>query len=137
MKDLDTKKLLYRVSAEVVNIAKAKAPKDTGNLYEDINVLAIGELSSEIGNTRLAPYAKYVHGGTGLYGAKKKKIVPKKGKALKTPFGYRKSVKGMRAQPYLSDALEDYKTSGLDKALAAFGKDSSADIMKEIKKGWK
>lgn len=76
------KNLLYRVGAEVVNEAKDIAPYAKGNLKRDIQVFTddINKLEIDIGNTLLAPYALYVHEGTGLFGPKKKRIILKKQK---------------------------------------------------------
>jgi HK97 gp10 family phage protein len=56
-----------------------------------------------------AGYGRYVHEGTGIYGPKKKKIVPKTKKALAFVVGgkklVRRSVKGMKARPWLRNAL--------------------------------
>lgn len=54
-----------------------------------------------------APYAEWVHQGTGLFGPRKQKIVPKKAKALRIPgVGYRKSAKGMQPRPFLDQGLK-------------------------------
>ena len=95
--NINTKSLLYRIGQEIVNKAKTIAPYKSGNLSRDIQVIDISDKDTTIGNTQTAKYAKYIHSGTGLYGKRKRKIVPKKGKALKTPYGYRKSVKGIKA----------------------------------------
>jgi hypothetical protein len=63
-------------------------------------------------------YARFVHDGTGLYGPKKTLIRPKTGKVLVFPskiYGAKKGkfmgkvvvpyVRGMKANPYLKDAL--------------------------------
>ncbi|MFR8440447.1 MAG: hypothetical protein ACLVCW_01660, partial [Campylobacter sp.] len=86
-----------------------------------------------IGNTAGVRYAKFVHGGTGLYGAKKRKITPKKARALKTPYGYRKSIKGQKPNPYLLKAWEGYKIRGLRRATAALAKDIREEVVKEMK----
>jgi hypothetical protein len=54
-----------------------------------------------------APYSGYVHEGTGIYGPYKTPIVPVHAKALKTPYGYRKSVKGQKPQPFYLEALAE------------------------------
>lgn len=134
------KNLLYRVGAEVVNEAKDIAPYAKGNLKRDIQVFTddINKLEIDIGNTLLAPYALYVHEGTGLFGPKKKRITPKKAKALKTPYGYRKSIAGQKAQPYLSDGLENYiNNGGLNRALDAAADDVGEEVFKDIKKSLK
>lgn len=107
MKNLDKalRNFIYRVGAETVNVAKEHtAPIKTGRLKRDIMVVRVDARSVTIGNTAGVRYAKFVHGGTGLYGAKKRKITPKKARALKTPYGYRKSIKGQKPNPYLLKA---------------------------------
>ncbi|GHV59026.1 hypothetical protein FACS1894103_1590 [Campylobacterota bacterium] len=108
-------------------------------LYEDIEVFDdhINEGFVEVGNSKNAPYAKWVHGGTGIYGQYKTPIVPKHKKALKTPYGIRKSVKGQKANPYLDKALDDYIGAGkLEQELDKFGKRICNDIVKDIKKAF-
>ena len=135
MDNIDTKKLLFRVASEVVSVAKDLAPYKTGNLARDIQVLEVEETFATIGNTKLADYAKFVHEGTGIHGARKKRIKPKKGKALKTPFGFRKSVAGQKAQPYLTNALSEYANrGGLKRALDDFGDEANEDIIESFKK---
>lgn len=127
--------LLFRVASEVATAAKDIAPKDTGNLQTDIKVKHIdyGDLSAEIGNSKITPYAEFVHNGTGLYGEHHTRIVPKNGKALKTPFGYRKSVAGQKAQPYLSDGFETYVNSGgFDRALSSCATSLKKEVLKNI-----
>jgi len=115
-------------------IATKKAPVKTSNLANshtsDVNAEATR------GFVRFtAPYAKYVHGGTGLYGPHKTKIVsdteiiirPKNAKALFWPGASHpvmavkttksfywagakypvKSIKGMKPQPFLREAAEE------------------------------
>lgn len=134
LKDLQIK-LLYRVGSEIVNIAKDNAPYATGNLKKDIQVFddRIDKLEVEIGNSLMATYAPYVHEGTGIYGKKKRRITPKKAKALKTPYGYRKSIAGQKAQPYLQNAREEYvETGGLDRAIDATSKSMVKAVAKSI-----
>jgi len=56
-----------------------------------------------------APYAGYVHEGTGLYGPHKTKIVPKKKKYLYWPGAAHpvRAVKGMHGNPFLIRAAEE------------------------------
>ncbi len=135
------KNLLYRIGAEAVNEAKELAPVGKGdgesyrggNLKKDIQVFDdnIDNLEVSIGNSKLAPYAKFVHGGT-----KPHKIQAKNKRALRTPFGARKSVNhpGTKAQPYLEDGLKKYMSSGgLDRAL----NDTAVEIRDEFIDGLK
>lgn len=128
--------LLFRVGSEVVNKAKDIAPYVTGNLKRDIQVFDeyIGKGEVSVGNTLLAEYAPYVHEGTGIYGKYQRKITPKNGKAMKTPWGYRKSIKGQEAQPYLTDAVKNYIASGdFDKAISDAGDDLSEEFFSTLK----
>ncbi len=114
-------KLLFRVGAEVVNEAKEIAPYKTGDLKRDIQVfdehINKGEVS--IGNSLLAKYAPYVHYGTGRQ-AKGKSKAPKK--------------KGQKAQPYLSDGLNNYiRSGGFDRAINDCGNEISEEIFKGLK----
>lgn len=136
MKNLDKalRNFIYRVGAETVNVAKEHtAPIKTGALKRNIKVIRVDARSVTIGNTAGVGYAKFVHEGTGLYGAKKHKITPKKARALKTPYGYRKSIKGQKPNPYLLKALNEYKLKGLAKAHAALTKDIGQELAAEIK----
>ena len=116
-----------------------EAPIATGKLRADISVIEeprAHEIS--VGNTKLIEYAKYVYYGTGLHGPKKRRITPKKAKALKTPYGYRKSTAGQKANPYLDRALDGMVSSGkLRGLLDGFGDSISEEIFEEIAKGLK
>lgn len=90
MDDIDKQELekfLFRVGSEIVSDAKDIAPYATGNLQSDIQVFDenISSLEIEVGNSKLTPYAIYVHEGTSAH-----EIRPKNKKALKTPYGPRK-----------------------------------------------
>lgn len=60
-------------------------------------------------------YARWVHDGTGLYGPRHQKITPRRAKVLRfRPKGsrryvYVRSVKGMKPNPFLADALKAAK----------------------------
>ncbi len=122
---------LFRVGNEVANDAKDLAPYVTGNLERDIQVFDdnISNLEIEIGNSKLAPYARFVHNGT-----KAHEIRAKNKKALKTPFGARKKVNhpGTKANPYLQNAADNYN---FNPALSELGDKIGEDIFKNIKKG--
>lgn len=86
---------------------------DTGHLRSSIQVQlrkVTGAPIVRVGSH--LKYSRWVHDGTGLYGPRKKRIVPKHKKALafkSKKFGKKrivvKSVKGMRGNPYLKDAM--------------------------------
>lgn len=85
---------------------------DTGRLRSSIHTrpIKVGAVQgARVGSG--VKYALYVHEGTGVYGPKGVPITPKTKKFLRfKPKGLRtyvfaKSVKGMRGNPYLRDAL--------------------------------
>lgn len=132
--DTELKNFAFRVGSEVANLAKTKtAPIKTGNLKKDIRVINVSSKSVTIGNTLKASYAKFVHGGTGIYGPKKRKITPKKARALKTPYGFRKSIKGQKPNPYLKNAFNEYVKSGLKRATNSLAKEIGTKIASDIK----
>ena len=133
--DIDKKHIepfLFRVAGEIVNDAKDLAPYATGNLEKDIQVWDdnISNLEIEIGNSKLAPYAIFVHEGT-----KPHEIRPKNKQALKTPFGVRKKVNhpGTKANPYLKKAVDNYN---FKPALDDLGNKICEDVFENIKKGF-
>lgn len=75
-----------------------------------------------------AEYGRYVVEGTGLYGPRKKKITPKNAKALKTPWGPRKSIKGQLPNDFVKRGIDP-----LLNAQAAF-ETGMGNYLK--KKGW-
>jgi hypothetical protein len=130
--ETEIERLLFRIGAEVANIAKEEAPVRTGNLKKDIQVVSVKKGEVEIGNTTLAKYAKFVHSGT-----KAHTIKPKHKKALKTPFGPKKSVNhpGTKANPYFERAVDNYILGGgLDRALNASVEKIGSKIALEIEK---
>lgn len=133
--DIDKKHIepfLFRVAGAIVNDAKDLAPYATGNLEKDIQVWDdnISNLEIEIGNSKLAPYAIFVHEGT-----KPHEIRPKNKQALKTPFGARKKVNhpGTKANPYLKKAVDNYN---FKPALDDLGNKICEDVFENIKKGF-
>lgn len=98
---------MIHIIAEVEALAVKKVPVKTSNLANSHtgNVNADG---SEGTVSFIAPYAGYVHEGTGLYGPHKQKIVPKSKKALYWPGAAHpvRAVTGMRARPFLKRAAE-------------------------------
>lgn len=99
---------MINIVTEVESRARKYAPVKTSNLANsgtsDVNADgSVGTISF------IAPYAKYVHEGTGLYGPHKTKIVPKAKKALYWPGAAHpiRAVKGMKANPFLLKAAQD------------------------------
>lgn len=129
----------YRIASKIANEAQDIAPVRTRNLRNDIKVYEEGDMVMSVGNSNLASYAKYVHNGTGLYGPHKKRIFPKTKKAL--AFTYkgkkmvRKSVKGQRAQPYLTDAAKTYIIAGgFDAAVTELADEIGTTLAGMVKK---
>lgn len=130
------KEFLYQLGSLVAREAKRRAPYKSGNLRRDIQVFTRGLNQGfvEVGNTKLAHYAIFVHQGTGLYGARKTRIKPKHKRALKTPLGIFKSIKGQRAQPYLQDAAKKVLKSKEAKSIIdAYTKSLSTELTKDFK----
>lgn len=132
--DKISENFLFQVGSEVTEIAREKtAPIKTKNLKRDIQVINVSSKSVTIGNTLKASYAKFVHNGTGIYGPEKRKITPKKARALKTPYGFRKSIKGQKANPYLENAFNEYVKSGLKRVTNSLAKEIGTKIASDIK----
>lgn len=95
-------------------LAVKKAPVRTSHLANSAtaNVSADGS-KGEIRFT--AQYAGYVHEGTGIYGPRKKRIVPRSKKALFWPGAAHpvKSTAGMKGRPFLFDALKECDPAAL------------------------
>lgn len=96
---------LIHIVTDVEARAAKNAPVKTSNLANthtsDVNADGtVGTVSFT------APYAAYVHGGTGLYGPRKQMIRPAKKKALYWPGAAHpvRAVRGMPARPFLSRA---------------------------------
>ena len=88
-------------------IATKDAPVRTSNLA-NTHTSEVNE-DATLGIIRFtAPYAGYVHEGTGLYGPHRQKIVPKTKKALYWPGAAHpvRAVRGMKGQPFLRGAAE-------------------------------
>ena len=98
---------LINLTADIEAYAVKGAPVRTSNLANsggsDVN--AAGTKGTVFFT---ALYAAFVHEGTGLYGPHKTKIVPKDKKALFWPGAAHpvRSVRGMKGNPFLTDAAE-------------------------------
>lgn len=92
-------------------ISAATAPVDEGRLKNARNSGVRDEGTRLVGFVEFTVnYAIYVTKGTGIYGPRGRKITPKTAKALvfRAPNGdlvYAKSVKGIRPNPFLVNAL--------------------------------
>ena len=110
-----------RLGNDVVNEAKKQCPVDEGTLRSSItHVTQVREGSASVVVGTPLDYGRYLHEGTGIYGPNGTPIVPVTRKALKFKWdgpgkatrskdkrGYvfAKSVKGVRPNPFLADAL--------------------------------
>jgi len=141
----DTRKLLGTVALLGVSEAKKIARKDftkTANLERSIRLGTVTEKSAQIvaGGTSGVGYARYVEEGTGLYGPRKRKIVPKRGKLLAWKGGgsrltgrgpgaswrFARSVRGRKATPYLvPGAKKAIEKSGVADAITAAWNDAA------------
>lgn len=82
---------------------RRQAPRQSGNLQRSIKG-SVSKLTGRVGpDLGTAPYAKYVHGGTGIYGQGGKRIRPRTKQALfwKGALHPVKSVRGQRANPFV------------------------------------
>jgi HK97 gp10 family phage protein len=99
--------LVEAIEAKAVKLVPVK----TSNLHRSItsNVSADGK-KGEIRAT--APYAAYVHQGTGLWGPFRQLIRPKTKKALFWPGALHpvRSVKGQRPNPFFEKALAQVRS---------------------------
>jgi len=99
-----------QVTDHIEGEARDQAPVRTGNLRHSITSRTTGIGFRAHGEVRAtAPYARYVHQGTGLFGPHHRKIVPREKKALRFTAGgqtlFRRSVKGQRPNPFMDRAL--------------------------------
>ena len=86
-------------------VAVKDAPKKTSNLART-RTSNVNDDGSRGTLAFTAPYAGYVHEGTGLYGPHKTKIVPKNKQALYWPGASHpvRSVRGMKGRPWVRKA---------------------------------
>ncbi len=101
--------LLATIEAKAVK----HAPIRTSNLARTRTT----DVSTD-GNTGIlrftSPYAEYVHEGTGIFGPRKRRIVPTSKKALFWPGAKHpvRSVAGMRPRPFMSKAIAETDAQG-------------------------
>lgn len=115
----DTKAALRALQIATVSEAQARVPRKTGHLQRSIRPGRVTD-DHAIVNVK-APYARYVEEGTGIYGPRHQKIVPKKASVLAWRTGqtrlsgrsrtsggtetagwaFARSVRGRKATPYL------------------------------------
>ena len=87
-----------------VGATKAESPGTTLSSLANHSYSAVVELNPAV------PHAKWVHGGTGIFGPYKSPIVPRRAEYLVFYWHGRKwrkkSVRGQRPQPFLTEAFE-------------------------------
>jgi HK97 gp10 family phage protein len=102
---------LARATLEAATVltaqAKREAPVRTGRLRRSVSYVAGGQLRYVVRPN--VPYAAAVHGGTGIYGPKRKPIRPGGLMRFKTRDGKwisTRSIKGQKANPFMTRALQ-------------------------------
>jgi hypothetical protein len=114
------KEAMTRATLTLLGVVMRRVPVGkTGNTRRSHTYHVAPDSSRGVVGTK-SRIARYIHDGTGLYGPKKRKITPVTKKALRTPYGPRKSIKGMRPRPYMRDAAQEAKPA-IDRELAAAG----------------
>jgi hypothetical protein len=109
--------LLRTIALQGVREAKVLSPVATGNLRRTIRVGTVTARSAQViaGGTTKVGYARYVEVGTGIYGPRRRRIVPRQAKMLSWVAGgsratgkgkgsgriFARSVRGRPATPYL------------------------------------
>lgn len=109
-----TKKQLTIQATRVQAAARQNCPVDNGTLRRSISFVITGtspaNMVARVGSN--VEYAHYVEEGTGIYGPKRKRIVPRTKEFLRfmpkgaSSFVFARSVKGMRGRHYLARALQ-------------------------------
>ena len=112
----------HRVGRRVQNAGRRRAPVDEGTLRNSIEyVVDVRPASTHVTVGSPLPYARYIHEGTGIYGPKGTPITPVTRQVLKfqvkgstgkrrgkdAQWVFAKSVKGIKPNPFLVDALVD------------------------------
>lgn len=112
----------HRIGGRVQNAARKRTPVDTGALRTSIEyTVDVRPNSTHVTIGSPLEYARYIHEGTGIYGPKGAPIVPVTRQVLKfqvkgstgkrrgkdAKWVYAKSVKGVKPNPFLVDALVD------------------------------
>ena len=103
------KRFLFRIGSGARYRAKQVAPYKTGNLKKDIQVFdeRIDSFSISVGNTKLAPYAKFVYFGTRPHVIKPKKMKALANKKSGQIFGKSVNHPGTKANPYIEKAFSE------------------------------
>jgi hypothetical protein len=106
------KRAVRVTAAAKANLSRPPRRVDTGALRADVNwefIFANGLPGFRVGTSK--KYGVWVHDGTGIYGPRRTPITPKRARVLvfRPKGGVRKvfvkSVKGMRPNRFLADAI--------------------------------
>jgi len=99
---------MINLVTKVESVARKNAPVKRSNLANS-GSSEVDPDGSKGTVTFSAPYAEYVHEGTGLYGPHRTKIVPKTAKALYWPGAVHpvRAVRGMKGRPFLLRAAQE------------------------------
>lgn len=129
------KRFLFRIGSGVRYRAKQVVPYKTGNLKTDIQVFdeRIDSFSISVGNTKLAPYAKFVYFGTRPHVIKPKKMKVLANKKSGQIFGKSVNHPGTKANPYLEKAFSEYVASAsFIKAKEQLASDVGEEVVRGI-----
>ena len=114
----------------------AGSAKPVPNLFTQEYLLPgekIDSFSISVGNTKLAPYAKFVYFGTRPHVIKPKKMKALANKKSGQIFGKRVNHPGTKANPYLEKAFSEYVSSAsFEKAKEQLAKDIGDETVKFI-----
>ncbi len=99
---------VYFLAEAIREKAQAEAPVRTSNLVNSIVPPSFSDGGMVATIKATAPYALFVHRGTGIYGPYATPIVPVNKKALFWPGAAHpvRSVKGMKPNPFFTRAIE-------------------------------
>ena len=144
MIDDQTKRLLHEIAVTVISKAREESPEVTGKLRASIDIVKEQKNFVKVGhkanpniviNTSFGKvtYPELVHEGTGLYGKKKRKIRSKKTKALKTPYGLKKSIKGQKPNRYF-DRAKLSALSSVEKTCSKYAQQIGEEVLEAFKR---
>ncbi|MFJ4960266.1 hypothetical protein [Streptomyces sp. NPDC088739] len=104
--------LVARVTRDVLRTVEVECPKRTGDtsrsFRSDITIRPGRQVRGRVYSDD--PVVGYLEKGTGLFGPRARRIVPRRAKALRFEVGgqvvFARSVKGMRPKPFMRRSLE-------------------------------
>ena len=110
----DTKQTIDEQGRRYVSIARQEAPRKTGKFASGLTYrpfISVRQNQVSAGFEALAPspLARWIKKGTGIHGPRKRRIVPRKAKALRFEIGgtvvFARSTQGMQKNPYHNRAF--------------------------------